>query len=188
MIKEYPKTETVLRLLTAGAVLTTLVLSPQVAFGLASAMGTIVKMSKEWQRFPRYQLKRTVDRLRKRKLVKFTERSNETVVELTEFGKKEILRFDINKMRIAKLPKWDGKWWMVIFDIPEKSRKQRKLFQNKLKTLGFYFIQKSVCLHPFPCRVEVEFLREVFGIKKGVNLLRVESFEEEYLARQYYNL
>ncbi|MCL5675622.1 MAG: hypothetical protein M1120_00665 [Patescibacteria group bacterium] len=141
-----------------------------------------------WESHAGNHIKRTLDRLRKRKLVKFKEKGDKVIIELTDLGKKEIIRFDINKMEIARSKKWDGRWWMVIFDIPEKYKKRRNIFQRKLKELGFYFIQKSVCLHPFSCKKETDFLREFYGIKKWVNLLRVDYFEEEYKAKLKFNL
>lgn len=188
MKKEYPRTETILRLLAGGVILTTLILNPQLSLGLASAMGMLAKGSKEWERFPRNQLKKTIDRLRKRKLVKLTENKNETIIELTDFGKKEILRFDIERIKIAKPKNWDGKWWLVIFDIPNTKKRARDCFQQKLKALDFYFIQESVAIIPYPCQKEIEFLREVYEISKYVNLLRVDYFEEEYKAKKKFNL
>ncbi|MBI3385386.1 hypothetical protein HY030_04300 [Candidatus Gottesmanbacteria bacterium] len=183
-MKEYPRTEEVLRLLAGGAVLTSLILSPHLTLAAISTF----KLFHDWNNYSSFQLKRTVERLRKRKMVKIVERENETVVELSGLGRKELLRYDISKMQIPKPRKWDGKWWLVIFDIPEIAKNRRNIFQKKLKTLGFHFIQKSVCIHPYPCQKEIEFLREVYGIKKGVDLLRVEFFEKEYLVRDKFNL
>ena len=91
-------------------------------------------------------------------------------------------------MKIDNSKKWDRKWWMVIFDIPNKKKKSRDSFQKKLKTLGFYFIQESVGLYPYPCQKEIEFLREIYDIKKYVNIFHVEYFEDEYLVKDIFNL
>ncbi len=183
-MKEYPRTEEILRLLAGGAVLTSLILSPHLTLAAISTL----KLFHDFEKYQPFQLKRTIDRLRKRKMVKIVERENETVVELAELGRKELLRYDISKMVISKPRKWDGKWWMVIFDIPETKRKKRNRFQKKLKNLGFYFLQKSVCVYPFNCKKEIEFLREVFEVKKGVDIVRVEYFEKENLVKQKFNL
>lgn len=45
--------------------------------------------------------------------------------------------------------KWDGKWRMVIFDIPEKEKRKRDELRRKLKDLGFACWQKSVYISPF---------------------------------------
>lgn len=39
---------------------------------------------------------------------------------------------------------WDGKWRLVIFDIPEKRRAARDLLRSKLKQWGFIHSQQSV--------------------------------------------
>lgn len=39
---------------------------------------------------------------------------------------------------------WDGKWRIVIFDIPEQKRLVRDLFRRNLKKWGFKNLQKSV--------------------------------------------
>jgi DNA-binding transcriptional regulator PaaX len=181
MSKEYPKTETILRLLAAGVILTSLFLMPHATIGL---MGTF----HHWAKFKQNHLRKTIDRLRKRRLVRYVKKDNETIIELTDLGKNEILRFDLSKITIKKLHKWDKKWWLVVFDIPEKYRKNRILFRKKLKELDFYFIQKSVCLCPYPCKKEIEFIREVYRIKEGVNIIRVDYFENEFAAKEYFSL
>lgn len=188
MKKEYPSTETILRLLAGGAVLSAFILYPQIGISLVSVIGGTIKLAKEWESFPRYELRKTVDRLRKRKLVKYTDFKKETLIELTDLGKKEILHFDILNIKINKPIKWDKKWWEVIFDVPNKKKRARDGFQRKLKSLGFYFIQESVALYPYYCQKEIEFLREMYGLTKEVNLLRIDYFEDEYLARKKFNL
>lgn len=42
--------------------------------------------------------------------------------------------------------KWDGRWRLVIFDIPEKNKTVRNLLRRKLKGWGFRQWQKSVWL------------------------------------------
>jgi len=58
------------------------------------------------------------------------------ILKLTESG-----RFLISDPNIAE---WDGKWRIVIFDIPEQKRIIRNLFRRNLKKWGFEQLQKSV--------------------------------------------
>lgn len=182
--KEFPTVEKVLRLLAGGIFLTTLFIQPHLALGIASTYMQFYN----WKRFPKNKLRRTLDRLRKRKFVRLVEQNNETFIELTEFGRREILHFDFQKLEIKKPLKWDGKWWMVIFDIPNIKKSSRDNLRKKLKELDFYFIQESVCIHPYMCQKEIEFLREYFHIKQFVDLVKIDYFEKEYLVRRYFNL
>ncbi len=186
--KEYPKNEVVLRLLHTGVVLSVFINNPHSIRAVFNAAFGSTFEPNAWNNFPRNQLKKTIDRLRKRKLVRLTEKGKETIVELTSLGRNEIIRFDINQLQLEKPGTWDGKWWQVIFDIPDAKKVSRNNFQRKLKELGFFFIQESVGLYPFPCQKEIEFLREVFEIKKYVNIFRVDYFEDEYLIKRKFNL
>ncbi len=43
-----------------------------------------------------------------------------------------------------KPSQWDGKWYIITFDIPESARRKRDAFREKLKILGFGKLQASV--------------------------------------------
>lgn len=64
---------------------------------------------------------------------------NQTVYyQLSSIGE-EFLKFrDFNEAD------WDGKWRIIIFDIPEKNRQIRNLLRYRLKEWGFIKWQKSV--------------------------------------------
>ncbi|HCX28109.1 MAG TPA: hypothetical protein DHI91_03145, partial [Candidatus Portnoybacteria bacterium] len=57
---------------------------------------------------------------------------------------------------------------MVLFDIPERQKPARDALRSKLKRLGFFEFQKSIFVHPFSCKDEIEFLIEFFQIKSYV--------------------
>lgn len=40
--------------------------------------------------------------------------------------------------------KWDGKWRLIMFDVPEKRRSARDVLRRKLKDWGFVHFQQSV--------------------------------------------
>src|SRR3990167_2211250 len=66
------------------------------------------------------------------------------------------------------IEKWDKKWRVVIFDIPEKSRMARDALRRKLKELEFRELQKSVFVHPYECKKEIDFIIEFFNLRHYV--------------------
>lgn len=82
----------------------------------------------------------------------------------------------------ARHKKWDGKWRVVIFDIPESERAARDALRRLIKQLGFRRLQRSVWIHPLPCEQEIDEISQAYGVQAYVTLLRVESFDrvEEY--------
>src|SRR3989338_3036693 len=63
-------------------------------------------------------ISRTLWRLRRTKIVEFREDGEKVKIVLTELGKKRILRYKLEDMKIQKPKKWDGNWHIVAFDIP----------------------------------------------------------------------
>ncbi len=57
-----------------------------------------------------------------------------------------------------KPAEWDGKWYIVTFDIPESYRMKRNAFREKLKKLGFGRLQDSVWISPLDYLANVESL------------------------------
>jgi DNA-binding transcriptional regulator PaaX len=173
-------TRAVLLLLGSGAVLSAAILFP--------GLGVLYREYKKWQNFEKRRLRETVRRLHQQKLVKVTEKDGQLLVELTEKGKTRAQSFRIDEMKIKKLTKWDGLWRVVIFDIPEKKRLARDILRDKLKQLGFYKLQKSVFVHPFPCRDEIEFIKEVYEISPDVIFLEAESLDKGGTLRSHFNI
>lgn len=61
------------------------------------------------------------------------------IMKLTSKGRDEMIL-----KKILEEKKWDGKYRVVIFDIPEKNRKLRNILRYKLKEWKFEPWQKSV--------------------------------------------
>jgi len=65
---------------------------------------------------------------------------------------------DVLGQEIWSESEWDGKFRIVIWDIPEKKRIVRDLLRRNLRKWGFAHFQKSVWIYPY--RVP-KFLKEI---------------------------
>jgi len=141
----------------------------------------IVKnITKEWRKINKRSLRESIRKLYRSKIVDYKENNNGTVeLILTEVGRRKVLLYDLDKLKINKPPKWDGLWRMVIFDIPEDKKPARMALASKLKEIGFYPIQKSVFIHPYECKDEINFITELFDIVPHVRFLRVKDIDVE---------
>ena len=155
-------------LLVAGAV-TIAATSPY--FGL--------NLLKNFTRKKKYKSKQVYDafyKLRRRGCIKIEKKNHQIYISLTEKGKKKAGWLQIDALRIKRPKRWDRKWRFVIFDISQLKRFYRDAFRGKLKELGFYPLQKSVWIHPFNCRDEIELLRDFFGLtEKEMRLILAED-------------
>ena len=86
------------------------------------------------------------------------------------------------------MKKWDRKWRIIIFDIPEKCKKARDALSRSLKNAGFYRLQKSTFIHPFECKDEVDFVIEFFNLRPFVRFIIAEHLDNELHLKHYFNL
>ena len=154
-----------------------------VAPGIFSALGKNGFIKRKYDR----KFNNAVHYLKRSELIILKENPDgSTKVELSKNGKKKILEYDLEKLRIKPMKKWDGKWRFVVFDIPNKFRGRSNALRDKLKELGLYQFQKSVWIHPYPMENEIDFIIQVFEVKPFVKLGEITYIDgEEKLKKKY---
>ncbi len=100
-------------------------------------------------------------------------------VRLTEDGRQRSLKAQFETMTIPRQKKWDGHWRLVVFDIPEQSKYSRTFLVEKLKSLGFFMLQRSLWVHPFPCLEQIEIIKHVLPeIAPHVALIETDTIDQ----------
>lgn len=141
---------------------------------LASALAQVYPPLRN---FRRKQIARAIYSLKSQKIIGITKHENKDILVLTERGKTKLLKYKFEDLKLPRQKKWDNKFRLVFFDIPEKYKVRRNIFSKKLRTLGMLPIQKSVWLWPYNCENEVEYLRTVYEIRPFVTCAVVENIE-----------
>lgn len=126
-----------------------------------------------------------VRKLYQNKLVDYRESKDGMItISLTEQGKQRALTYKIGELSIRRPARWDRKWRLVIFDIPERFKSARDTLRQHLKRLGFLELQRSVFVHPFACRDEIDFIVEFYQIRPWVRYATVEAIDVDIHLRQ----
>lgn len=174
-------------LLAAGA---GVLLGASVVFpGLPIALNALLRdLEKEGKKVTRGKVERTLRTLQKRKIVSLKEKDGELYVIFTQKGKKEILKYKLDELKIKEPKVWDGKWRVVIFDIPEKKKLAREILRGRLKQLEFYPLQKSVFVHPFDCQREMELLKNIYKVGSFVHLILADYIDKEEKLLRHFGL
>src|SRR3989344_1114280 len=116
--------------------------------------------------FRKSDFNREVKRLQKKGYVALTKTADGWIVKVLKKGRRRYKEIEMSKLKLPRPVKWDGKWRMFIFDIPEEMRSRRDSLRDKLKSLGLYNIQRSVFVYPFDCRKEMAFVAGYFNLDK----------------------
>ncbi len=149
----------------------------------------IEELVDEWKSINRAYLYRIIRDFEDEQLVRIEEDEDGTrTVVLSERGKKRAFTFHIHALVISTPAKWDGLWHAVFFDIPEELKKTRGALRNKLYELGFYHWQKSVFVHPYPCRDQIDFLAAFFNVRAYVRYATLTNVTQEAELLRYFKL
>lgn len=185
--KRYAPVREVLAFLGSGAVLTGAILAPKAA----SFLYSLIRESPDWDTWKHYNtsyLQRTLKRLEKQKEVEISVENGTAVVKLTKNGKRKILKYNIDQLEIPKPMTWDLHWRLVLYDVPVSQHDLGELIRQALRSIGFYPIQKSVYLYPYPCFDQVEFLREYYGLGTSFQYMLVKKIEHDEAYKTYFKL
>ncbi|MBU2264996.1 hypothetical protein KJ784_02290 [Patescibacteria group bacterium] len=164
-------TKTILKFLRMGGVLLAAITAPNAVIAFKFLLKDENHVS--WKKFNQSSARRYVGRLEKRKLIKRKMKGGRSEMILTEKGREELLKYDIDKIKLKNNEPWDGKWRVVIFDIPEDKKQARDALRSKFKHLGMLQLQKSVFVYPFDCKKEIDFVSDFFEV--GDDILYLES-------------
>ena len=174
MLRGKSLTREILFIAAAGPI----VLSSLFLPNAAQMLKPLIKWRKNWNKIDRRLIHNAVRRLNQKRLVELVEKDGKLYIKITGNGKKIIKNFDYDNMELIKPKAWDKKWRLVIFDIPDKKRKERRAISKKLKDIGFYALQESVFIYPHDCRDEIDFICEFLSINRFVNYCIVESVDK----------
>ncbi|OGE74129.1 MAG: hypothetical protein A3I07_00200 [Candidatus Doudnabacteria bacterium RIFCSPLOWO2_02_FULL_42_9] len=134
------------------------------------------------------QLKKSLNKLAIGGFVGITQDGNKTVLKLTKAGMQKVLTFKLDDMQIKRQKRWDRKWRIVMFDIPEKFKQKRDALVQKLGEIGFIRIQKSVWICPFPCEDEIFFIAELYEVREYLRMITAEDIDREENLLKAFNL
>ncbi len=134
---------------------------------------------------PYNNYRKTVYYLVQKGLIKFKEDAGSRFTILTSKGQLEAL------LERAKLPvaeKWDGKWRLIIFDIPEDTKAERNKLRRLLKINNFFKLQASVYINPYPLNREaIKYLQETKLIEY-IRIIKVEEMDDDKALKKHFGL
>lgn len=137
----------------------------------------------------RYQYKTALGRLAAQGHIVFEKRDDKQYARITESGRK-ILAFEQEKAKLSNANKkrWNRRWRVIIFDVPEKRRQTRDRLRNIMERTGFARLQDSVWVFPYDCEDFITLLKAELKIGAAVLYMVVEHIENDKHLRTHFRL
>ena len=126
----------------------------------------------------------SASKLKKRRLISF----NGKGYQLTTEGKRLLDIWICNDFKFEKQKKWDEKWRMIIFDIPENKRRARRQVCRIFQKSGFVRLQDSVWVYPYDCEDVITLLKTSLYIGKDLLYVIVDELENDKHLREHFGL
>lgn len=161
----------------AVGLLGVVMVAPNVLSAIKKAGFSPIKRQKE-------SIKLSRDRLVKKGLLKY----EGSFLKLTQKGEDVLRRLELVNFQLKKPRRWDGKWRVLIFDIPEKRKMVREQIRTMLIRIGFIRLQDSVWVYPYDCEDVTVLLKADFKVGKDLLYMIVESIEYDTALRKHFSL
>ena len=149
------------------------------------APGVLVAM-KKLGILERKRQKEFIDASRKRLLIGGYLEYHNKMLHITKKGEAYLLKETLYENLKNKSKKWDGKWRVLIFDIPEGRKSVREQIRYTLISVGFMRLQDSVWIYPYDCEDLITLLKADLKIGKDVLYMVVEALEYDKPVRSYF--
>jgi len=133
---------------------------------------------------------RALKNLEKKEIIDLVNEDDKVYVYLKDKNHPKVIEYSIKSLFDFKKKKkqWNGKWFLVFFDVPETQRNKRNYLRKFLKQLGFYPYQKSVYLFPYDCEKEVGLIKKIVEGAKYMKYVIADKIEDEPRAKVFFDL
>lgn len=111
--------------------------------------------------------------LKERNYIQAENVKGKVAVSLSKKGISKVLRTGFSSHDRKK--RKDGKWIMVIFDVPQNHPKARSLLRSILKNLGYKLFQQSVWVTPYDVSEKTEKLLQMHYLDRYVRIFLTEE-------------
>ncbi len=126
----------------------------------------------------RKQITKSFYYLKRKGYIEWNRVGQDLMLKLSDKGQDRLSVLNFQTMTITRPRKWDGKWWLVLADVPKESRTKEDLLRMKLNDMNFCPFQRSVWVYPHNPRTEVEIVSKFYEIERFVTTMRVDQLEK----------
>ncbi len=147
-------------------------------------------LTSEDKKSRRKKVRNVIRRLEKRDIIDLKEENGQVYVYLKNKNHPKVIGYSIKALLDFKKKKktWDGRWFIVFFDVPEAQRNKRDYLRKFLKRIGFYPYQQSVYIFPYECEKEVALIKKITESGKYLKYIIAEKIEEEEKIKTFFKI
>ena len=155
------------------------------SFVAPNALGAMKKLGLLPTRRQKESINTARDRLIKKQLL---ERDAKGLLRITAKGEHALYMLRARAGGLPRPRRWDRRWRVLIFDIPDYRKGLRDRLRQSLRSVGFILLQGSVWVYPYDCEDFVALLKADFKIGKAMRYLIADTIENDRELKERFEL
>ncbi|QQR76499.1 hypothetical protein IPJ63_03315 [Candidatus Nomurabacteria bacterium] len=128
---------------------------------------------------PVYAINRSLKGLKEAGLVENLSSDRTKYTRLTNEGKKKANSLKLESDSAILDPKWDGKWRIILLDLPESRKNERDSLRYLLKKAGFVCLKNSAWISPYPLEHLFENIKKDLGLTTEIMIFTTDTIDSE---------
>ncbi len=126
----------------------------------------------------KYAITRTIKNIVDSGFAEVFQTEQSEYMRLTPLGRQKLYRDELTNTTAVMNPNWDGKWRMIILDLPEERKNEREALRYLLKKAGFVCAKNSVWVSPFPFEHFFTNIKKDLGLTSEMLIITTDQVDE----------
>lgn len=131
------------------------------------------------EKTPVVAISRSIKGLRDAGLIEEAHSGREVYARLTKEGKKKAHSIALERETALASTTWDGKWRVILLDLPESRKDEREGLRYLLKKAGFVCVKNSVWISPFPYEYLFTNIKKDFGLTTELMIFVTSDIDKD---------
>jgi len=127
----------------------------------------------------KYAITRALKNLSEKGELENHEAEHSSFLRLTDQGRQRMRTMKLDQDTFPIPTTWDGKWRVVILNLPEEQKEQRNALRYLLKKANFVCAKNSVWISPYPLEHFFENIKKDMNLTSEVMIMVSDEVDEE---------
>ncbi|HTH93259.1 MAG TPA: hypothetical protein VL576_02145 [Candidatus Paceibacterota bacterium] len=126
-----------------------------------------------------YALTRSLKGLEEAGFIEIHHSGQQSYSRLTREGKRKAHSLTLENDSAVLNPNWDGKWRIIMLDLPEDRKAERDGLRYLLKKAGFILLKNSVWISPYPFEHLFMNIKKDLGLTTEIMIFVTDTLDPE---------
>lgn len=125
----------------------------------------------------KYAITRSLKGLFEAGLIEHLSSDKNSYARLTMDGKRKVHSITLEQNTTLVNPNWDGKWRIILLDLPEDRKSDREGLRYLLKKAGFVCLKNAVWISPHPFEHLFENIKKDLGLSTEIMIFVTDTLD-----------